>query len=83
MCERQRLMRQIQICDFALTDVGLYLNSHPTCPSALAYYHKYKKMRYEAICAYEAQFGPLSIYSNENADRWTWVENPWPWEMEA
>ena len=25
---------------------------------------------------YEEQYGPLE----ENSERWTWVDSPWPWE---
>ena len=41
------------------------------------------RMRDEAAAAYQAQFGPLNIRSNNDPDRWTWVDSPWPWEMEA
>lgn len=83
MCERHRLLNQIRMCDFALTEVGLYLDSHPSCPKGLAYYQKHRQMREEAAAAYQAQFGPLNIRSNNDPDRWTWVDSPWPWEMEA
>ncbi|WP_288235272.1 spore coat protein CotJB, partial [uncultured Anaerotruncus sp.] len=29
------------------------------------------------------QFGPLTMRENCNPNRWTWVDDPWPWEMEA
>ncbi|MEM1484928.1 spore coat protein CotJB [Oscillospiraceae bacterium PP1C4] len=83
MSEQQRLLKLIGACDFAITDVVLYLDSHPTCRNALAYYEKHRKMRSEAAAAYESQFGPLNMRSNENPNKWTWIDNPWPWEMEA
>ena len=49
MCERQKLLRQIQIHNFAITDVVLYLDGHPTCQPALAYYEKHKQLRDEAV----------------------------------
>lgn len=83
MCERTKLIRAIQIHDFALVEVTLYLDGHPTCRPALAYYEKHRKMREEAVECFNRQFGPLTILENENPDRWTWVDDPWPWEMEA
>ena len=61
MCERQRLLKQIQMHDFAITEVVLYLDGHPTCQPALAYYEKHKKLRDEAVALYNQQFGPLTI----------------------
>lgn len=83
MCERHRLMRQIQIHDFAITEVVLYLDAHPTCPMGLAYYQKQKQLRAEAVALYNQKFGPLNMRQNCDPDRWTWVDGPWPWELEA
>ena len=68
---------------FPQTAQGLYLDRHPFCQKGLAYYQKHRQMRDEAAAAYQAQFGPLNIRSNNDPDRWTWVDSPWPWEMEA
>ena len=83
VCERQKLLRQIQIHNFAITDVVLYLDGHPTCQPALAYYEKHKQLRDEAVALYNQRFGPLNMRENTNPNRWTWVDDPWPWELEA
>ena len=83
MCERQRLLNLIRTYDFALTEVSLYLDSHPNCPKALAYYQKHKKLHEEAVRLYNEQFGPLTNRQNSDATRWSWTDNPWPWEKEA
>lgn len=83
MCEKHRLLKLIRAYDFALFDTALYLDAHPTCQNALAYYEKHRKLRDEAVATYQSQFGPLCIRANENPNRWTWIDNPWPWEMEA
>ena len=36
MCDKERLLRNLQMIDFALTEVNLYLDTHPHCPEALA-----------------------------------------------
>ncbi len=83
MGERQRLMNTIRMHQFAMVDLGLYLNSHPNCQKGLACFRKHKAMRDEAVAAYQSKFGPLTFYDGGACDRWNWVDGPWPWEMEA
>ena len=40
--EKQKLMRKLMACSFALTEANLYLDSHPTCKMGLEYYKKHK-----------------------------------------
>lgn len=70
MCERQRLLRAIQAHDFALTDLSLYLDTHPTCAHGLACYQSHKQMRDEAVAAYTAKYGPLT-HQNVTGS-WNW-----------
>ncbi|WP_324825059.1 spore coat protein CotJB [Sinanaerobacter sp. ZZT-01] len=79
MTEQQNLMRRLQIQDFVITDINLYLDTHPTDQAALEYYKKYRDLRSQTATAYIKQFGPITpedVYGNT----WTWVESPWPWE---
>lgn len=81
--ERNALMRQIQAYSFAITEVSLFLNNHPCDAAALEYYHKYSEMLAEAKETYEKNFGPITIHGVCSNDRWTWVDDPWPWEMDS
>ncbi|MGE4548886.1 MAG: spore coat protein CotJB [Intestinibacillus sp.] len=80
MNERQQMLNRVRMYDFAVVDVGLYLDGHPTDASALAYYHQMRRMQDEARAAYEARFGPLSMMNVTDEDQWTWIDDPWPWE---
>lgn len=80
VCERQRLLRAIQAHDFVLTDLSLYLDTHPTCTHGLACYQAHKQMRDEAMAAYTEKYGPLT--HEHVTGTWNWVCNPWPWELE-
>lgn len=82
MNEQKKLMRMIQNYSFVVTEAVLYLDTHPHCRAALRYYEKYRRLREEAICQYEAKFGPLTMYSGEHGDEWKWVKEPWPWEIQ-
>lgn len=83
MTDRQKLLRRVQICDFALMDVILYLDGHPNCRKALEYYEKYKGLREIAMKEYTSRFGPLTAMDNTNMEHWTWIDEPFPWELEA
>lgn len=80
---RERLLLRIQMCHFVVLDTHLFLDSHPDCQMALDYYNKYLQMLKEAQMEYLSKFGPLTPMDYAGGSRWTWVDGPWPWEMEA
>ena len=81
--ERSCILNRVQQAGFAVDEVVLYLDTHPCDPSALAYYEKMNALRRRAMDDYNARFGPLSATDVNVANGWTWVDNPWPWEVEA
>ena len=83
MNSEHELFKKIQIISFLLVDVNLYLDTHPTDMAALNYYHKYRALNEKAVSEYAAQYGPLTPGTVESTNRWTWIDKPWPWEMEA
>lgn len=80
---RKELLRKVQICDFAINEAVLYLDGHPTNQSALNYFHKYKKLREQAVMEYEMAYGPLTFTGEVDEKAWNWIAAPWPWETEA
>lgn len=83
MSDRQKLLKRVQMYSFAVTDAALFLDTHPDCSEALAYYVKHKKLYEEAKEQFEKTYGPLSINSEQNNNRWAWVDEPFPWELAA
>lgn len=79
MC-KEELKKLIQSTNFAVIELGLYLNTHPQSTCALAKYHEYKRTLKEAVAVYERNFGPLTIYGVKCDENWTWVDEPWPWQ---
>lgn len=73
-------MRKIQMYDFCVADISLYLNSHPFCKDGLEYFNKYNALSKAAREEYAKNFGPLTISDVNSTNHWTWVEDPWPWE---
>ena len=82
MCEREKLFQFIKEVSFAVTDINLYLDTHPCDKNALQYFKKYRDLREQAITEYSKKFGPVMVTDVDSDCYWTWVENSWPWEGE-
>ncbi|MBO5164677.1 MAG: spore coat protein CotJB [Ruminococcus sp.] len=75
------LMKKIMQYDFTLKELNLYLDTHPNCRRALAMFQKFRKLREDAVREYNEKFGPITPEQNINAQRWQWVDAPFPWEV--
>ena len=77
MNERRRYLEAVQAASFALLDTRLYLDTHPNDQEALAAMRIYEEQAAAARENYESRFGSLTGCSC--GDRWSWVDDPWPW----
>lgn len=76
------LLHELQAVDFALVELTLYLDTHPTDLKALEQYNQLAKQRQEIACAYEAKYGPLLHYGHSYSRYpWQWDDTPWPWQV--
>ncbi|MEI3316889.1 spore coat protein CotJB [Eubacterium ramulus] len=57
--EKQRLMNAIYQCGFAISDITLFLDTHPKDPDALDYFQHMKHKYNHFVAEYETKFGPL------------------------
>jgi spore coat protein JB len=72
----------VQELGFALVEMNLYLDSHPDDTNALAVFNDLATRYATARSDYEAQFGPLLNFGTSGpASSWTWVQEPWPWQV--
>lgn len=80
---RNMLLKEIQQLNFMMIEAGLFLNNQPDCEEAKEAFSKYQCLHREARDEYEKCYGPLT-YDGVNAERdgWSWIEGPWPWEVE-
>lgn len=78
--EKQKLMRKLQQCSFALVEANLYLDSHPTCKMGLEYYAKHKEEYDKAEAEYVKKFGPICPKDSDKESKWEWATTPFPWE---
>lgn len=80
---KEALMLEYQTLCFTLTDLQLYLDTHPMDQNALAYYDKIRKQKQMVGAEYTSMYGPL-VPEDVNVNHcWTWVETPWPWERQV
>ena len=82
LSDREKLLMVVQAYEFALYEIGLFLDTHPTDRTALAYFKQYMDLKNRAVADFTRRYGPLTM---DNADTdmttWRWIENPWPWEI--
>lgn len=74
---------EISMVDFLLTDMKLYLDTHPTDRNALDYYHHYAEVLNEMRQAYAQNYGPLFADQSVCRKEWEWGMQPNAWEGEC
>ena len=77
------LLNEITKLDFVLTELRLYLNTHPLDTRVLNMYDENAQRCKALKDVFNNQYGPLSDSSiNSSASMWMWINDPWPWEEE-
>ena len=75
---REEMLEKIKCLNFAIIELGLYLDTHNDDQRALCLHRKYAKEYRELTDKYQKVYGPLTIQFPCN--KWRWLEEPWPWE---
>ena len=78
MMNREELGMQIKAYQFAVTDIALYLDTHPEDERALCLHREYSRRLKDLRDKYQKVYGPLTI--EYPCNKWRWLEEPWPWE---
>ena len=78
------LAKKIHAIDFAIHELVLYVDTHPTCKKAMDLLREYRLKRKECVALYEEKFGPyIATPADVPAEGcWQWLKSPWPWENE-
>ena len=88
------LLHEISKVDFAVVEMTLYLDTHPTDSNALQTFTDAAKQRKQLMEEYARQYEPLTmdcvcVETNNQTDRYTkypkqrhftWCDGPLPWE---
>ncbi len=80
MKDRKQLMHEINVASFTVDEAVLFLDTHPDDSKAMAYYQEWSEKRRDLVRTYEKQFGPLTNDSVADTDKFSWLDEPWPWE---
>lgn len=75
----QTPLSELQALNFILVELGLYLDTHPNDQEAFRLFQQYAALYQEGRVRYEEQYGPLRQISAAADDRYTWLDDPWPW----
>ena len=76
----ETLLNRLQTLSFALTELGLYLDTHGSDKDAVALFQSYRDMYDELVAQYESQYGPLTMMQAADGESFDWTNNPWPWD---
>ena len=80
MSERQELMHKIATYDFAVTELNLYLDTHPTDSDAKRKLADFENKSNMLRAEYEEKYGPI-VFRDSPEKRMRWIKNPWPWDL--
>ena len=72
---REELLKKIKCYNFAIIELGLYLDTHPNDRRAIMLHSSYCRTLKDLKDKYQKVYGPLSIYCPCN--KWRWLEEPW------
>jgi spore coat protein JB len=77
-----KLLYELQVLDFVLVELTLYLDTHPNDTQAIQQYNQYAQKRQQAAGQFEQAYGPLMHYGHSYTRYpWQWDDTPWPWQV--
>lgn len=74
---------ELQALGFAIQELALYLDTHRYDREALQLYRQYQQLYHKGMMEYDKQYGPLTHGVPEQAETYTWLDDPWPWEYDG
>lgn len=77
--EREAKLFNVMQYAFAITDLNLYLDTHPEDRRALNMLKELIKEENMAKQEYVKMYGPLKI-NEVSGDKFDWINGPWSWE---
>lgn len=76
-------LHELQTLSFALAELGEYLDTHQDDAEAFALFRSYAALYRQGAAAYEAANGPLRQESAADFPDYRWMQDPWPWDLDA
>ena len=73
-------LSELQVLDFAIQELALYLDTHRDDREALELYRGYQQMYQRCREEYRKSHGPLNHMHPSESETYDWLDDPWPWE---
>lgn len=73
-------MTELQVLNFAIQDLALYLDTHRDDREALETYREYQRIYQKCREQYLANHGPMNHMTADHCEEYRWLDDPWPWE---
>ena len=83
--DKKQMLQTISELDFSLTDLNLYLDTHPSDREALELFKKLSATLNSYVFDFEKSFGPLTARANTDTRYFMWVSDDikMPWQREC
>ena len=75
-------LTEMMAIDFVADELELYLDTHNDDSEAFAMYQTFLALKKEVRSRYTKQFGPISQDDMLGAKRFSWPDDPWPWDYQ-
>ena len=80
MSSEEKKLYDIGIADFVLTDMMLYLDTHPSDQKAMDSFNQYESITPKMEREFAREYYPLRKDLAESNRDWRWGSAPLPWE---
>lgn len=77
--DREAKLYNVMCYTHAITDMNLYLDTHPEDRNALNYLKELIMEEEKAKKEYVMSYGPLNVCDTKG-DKFNWIDSPWSWE---
>ena len=75
-------MTELMAIDFVTDELELYLDTHKDDQQAFEMLQNFLALAKEARRRYVQMCGPVTQSDLLGMDRYTWLDDPWPWELD-
>ncbi|AOZ93849.1 spore coat protein CotJB [Paenibacillus crassostreae] len=83
-CDQQfyEWLEELQIVDFALVELNLFLDTHPEDLNSIKQYNQLSQERTRLAKQFQEVYGPLMNFGHAYSKfPWEWSQAPWPWQV--
>lgn len=75
-------LHRLQAMNFAVSELGLYLDTHADDQDATDLFNQYVEQYADALRQYEKERGSTTQMGAALTGRYEWLDGPWPWDYD-